>query len=460
MSEFIDEGQPSAPTPKVFPLDRLDGLTLEVLPGLNIRITAADNPRHIRYIDEERQELALGYIEGVYGAEVEYYVIRAVGDARAARIVQVQNPNLYPMIYQETVESTLQSLGYTSRTDGDARVLLPNHRRVIYHDLVPDIVHHLRKKNPNAHMVPDLSKIICSADGTSLMIPRLVEDDYNPLRFREPVPCGELTSNNALFPFKHIKGLEFDHRGQRFSWRRWIGEPEFKEFRYQYEDSDNPHFTRGRFGLRNDGALHVQVRYKEDYLQGEVNGLPSSIRHRYYWDGDDFWMVVSLTDEMDRWEEIDQWHGDERAQALVKKLTGNRQWLMQMEMHYFPLTKGKPYPNQAVAWGIDGFQYGTEEQMRSVTHGAMEVARHGKNYDELKDSIYGPALYWFAAYPKTELPKAEDPSPKPERLPVASGAVGVPDEIEAPPLIRVSEGGVSGSGWSGFSGLWKKLFGR
>ena len=127
---------------------------------------------------------------------------------------------------------------------------------------------------------------------------------------------------------------------------------------------------------------------------------------------------------------------------------------------HFPLTKGKPYPNQAVAWGIDGFQYGTEEQMRSVTHGAMEVARHGKNYDELKDSIYGPALYWFAAYPKTELPKAEDPSPKPERLPVASGAVGVPDEIEAPPLIRVSEGGVSGSGWSGFSGLWKKLFGR
>ena len=310
MSEFIDEGQPSAPTPKVFPLDRLDGLTLEVLPGLNTRITPAGNPRHIRYIDEERQELALGYIEGVYGAEVEYYVIRA-----------------------ETVESTLQSLGYTSRTDGDARVLLPNHRRVIYHDLVPDIVHHLRKKNPNAHMVPDLSKIICSADGTSLMIPRLVEDDYNPLRFREPVPCGELTSNNALFPFKHIKGLEFDHRGQRFSWRRWIGEPEFKEFRYQYEDSDNPHFTRGRFGLRNDGALHVQVRYKEDYLQGEVNGLPSSIRHRYYWDGDDFWMVVSLTDEMDRWEEIDQWHGDERAQALVKKLTGNRQWLMQMEMH-------------------------------------------------------------------------------------------------------------------------------
>lgn len=452
MSEFIDEGQPSAPTHKVFPLDRLDGLTLEVLPGLNIRITAAGNPRHIRYIDEERQELALGYIEGVYGAEVEYYVIRAVGDARAARIVQVQNPNLYPMIYQETVESTLQSLGYTSRTDGDARVLLPNHRRVIYHDLVPDIVHHLRKKNPDAHMVPDLSKIICSADGTSLLIPRLVEDDHSPLRFREPVRFGELTSNNSLFPFNHIKGLEFDHRGQRFSWRRWVGEPEFKEFRYQYEDTDSQHFSRGRFGLRNDGALHVQIRYKEDYLQGEVNGLPSSIRHRYYWDENDFWMVVSLTDEMDRWEEIDQWRGDERAQALVKKLTGNRQWLMQMEMHYFPLTKGKPYPNQAVNWGIDGFQYGTEEHARSVTYAAMEVARHGKNYDELKDSIYGPALYWFAAYPKAELPKAEEPSPKPERLPVAAGAYGAEETTD--------EGEVSGGGLSGFSGLWKKLFGR
>lgn len=470
-SDFIEDGGPSITlTHTIHPLKSLDQKVIPLTEDIDVRLTKVKGLNAVTYIDKTYGELAIGVIEGT-GTEnvVEYYVVRIVGDARQARLKQMRSSDLTETTVQDVLEYELQRLGYTARQDDDSKILLPFHRRVVYHDMVPPVMYQFRKKQKRVLMHIDYSETIVAKDGTALLIPRKSVEEGEGLTWKREVRGESDFSDDTLFPYRKVKGLEFEKTSIDFHWWRLTTEKELAQhaLTYESESQKSAYHTMGRHALRNDGAVHVLVRNVTEEAYGTFRGYEPN---RYYrGEKNGYWMVVSLTNDWDRWEHSDLWEDDERALGIVEDLKGNRVWMLQFHMRYFRLLKGKPFNHPKVRWGIDEHAYNSGAQADCVTGVGFQVARFGKSYDQLKASLEAPLPEWAAGYRNGKLPEVPPKITKTvitfgndweNGSPEVSERAGVPKDVDAPPLVASSEGPAGDGGWWLPLKAWKKLFGK
>lgn len=472
-SDFIADGNPVTLTHTIHPLTKLNQLVIPVTDTMDVRLTKIPNRNSVTYLEKHHRELSVGYVEGT-GTEgvVEYYLVTIVGDAREARKMQMTAVELTATAIEDVVEYQLQRLGYTARTDDDAKILLPFHRRVIYHDIIPAVVHQFHRKQEQVLMDVEISEAIVSFDGTAVLIPRKKGPLGKALLWEKEERGTAAYSTDSSFPYRFdgCKGLEFEKAPIIFEWWRLESEKVIKELGLVVKEmiAGAAILTQGRHALRNDGSVHVLV---QSVVENAYGAIGSYRPVRYFRDGDGSdWMVVSMTGDDQRWEHPDLWQGDERAQKLVAGMIGNQLFMLSFHMRYYRLLKGKPFDHPNVRWGIDKHDYNTKAQTNCVTDVGLQVARFGKSTGYLLEHLPASLPEWAAGYRDGKLPEVPVKITKTvitfgndweNGMSEATDKPARPKEVEAPPLIVSSEGPVAGDGWwPGFSGLWKKLFGK
>lgn len=447
--DFIENGQPTETITHTYrSLKVLGGLSIALVGGMTLKLYQIEGKHQAHYRYGDPGELSVGLIEGL-GTEgiLEYYLLTLAGDAREARRATIQSPHLGDDVFRNAIEPYLQRLGYTSRDDDDSYLLLQHHRRVVFHDYIHRMVDVLRSRLDAPLFRVDMSKMVISNDGTAILIPEHAENrEERAIKWDKVQPGDQPWSDDLMFPYKNIAGVEFEVVPEHYSWMTWTDAKDYNRHNYVIENAGHgyrtsQHFTNGKFGLRNDGAMHVLLYNPTNRTFRPKTALHDQAWHSFHRTDDLCWVVVSLTDDLDRWQHANLWEGVEGAKELVKTLIENRVYPINYVLRLFRVLRGKPFKNPLVVWGADFHEIGTEDFVDFITESGKEVARYGYNRDETRAAGEKAAVPAHAAYEGMKLPSVPE---KPAR---AVGEDALPSAGTEEPIRRDK---VS---------LWKRLFG-